>query len=304
MRKFEKPAISISDQVALLKRRGLVVKDVAGAEHCLTLISYYRLRPYWLPFEIRAQDDGDHAFREGTTFEDVLTLYRFDQHLRRLVLDGIEPVEVALRAQWAHYMVTTYGPHGYLKEHLYHCATRYGQAVDVLTKQFRHSEDKFAEHYRQTYKSPPLPPAWMAAEVMSFGQLLAWLLNLEHRQDKQAITRPFGLDQSVFTSFCGQLKDVRNICAHHGRLWNRQFEKSIRLPKKKPVELAQAIQGAKQRRLHNTLAILNHLLGIVAPETPWRERVTQLITDCPLADPLRMGFPTDWRIRPPWGLAD
>ncbi|MCY4360136.1 MAG: Abi family protein, partial [Cyanobacteria bacterium MAG APA_bin_95] len=68
--------------------------------------------------------------------------------------------------------------------------------------------------------------------------------------------------------------------------------------------LAQAIQGAEQRRLHNTLIILSHLLEIVAPGTPWREQVAQLITDYPLADPLRMGFPTDWRTRSPWGLAD
>ncbi len=56
-------------------------------------------------------------------FEDVLTLYGFDQQLRRLVLDGIESVEVALRAQWAHHMATAHGPHGYLTKSLYHNTT-------------------------------------------------------------------------------------------------------------------------------------------------------------------------------------
>ena len=303
MRTFNKPAISISDQVGLLRRRGLVVNHVARAERCLELISYYRLRPYWLPFEIPAQHDGNHAFREGSTFEDVVTLYRFDQQLRRLVLDGIEPVEVALRAQWAHHMATTHGPHKYLNPSLYRQETRYDKEKTRLTQNFERSKDTFAEHYRKTYDSPRLPPAWMAAEVMSFGQLLGWTLNLKFRRDKQAIARSFGLDERVFTSFCLQLKDVRNICAHHGRLWNRQFGNTIILPKR-PVELAQAVKGAEQRRLHNTLAILNYFLGIVAPETPWRERIVQLITECPLADPIRMGFPTDWRTRPPWGLAD
>ncbi len=299
-RPFEKPALSIPDQVELLRGRGLVVNHVARAEHCLRLISYYRLRPYWLPFESRAQHDGDHIFRKGATFEDVLTLYGFDQQLRRLVLDGIESVEAALRAQWVHHMATTHGPHGYLTKSLYHNTTRYGEAKTLLTQGFRRSNDTFAEHYRETYTSPPLPPAWMAAEVMSFGQLLAWMVNLKHRQDKQAIAKPFGLDECVFTSFCWQLKDVRNICTHHGRLWNRRFGNTIKRPRK-PVELAQAIQGADQRRLHNTLAILNHLLGVVAPETPWRERIVHLITGCPLVDSARMGFPRDWRTRPPWG---
>ena len=302
MRTFNKPATSISDQVALLKRRGLLVNHVASAERCLKLISYYRLRPYWLPFEIRAQHGDDHAFREGSTFEDVVTLYRFDQQLRRLVLDGIEPVEVALRAQWAHHMAMTHGPHGYLDKSLYKNESRYWIAVSELTKQFGRSKDEFAEHYRSTYTSPLLPPVWMATEVMSFGQLSGWIRNFKHPRDRQAITRAFGLNERVFTSFCGQLQDVRNICAHHGRLWNKRFGYTIRLPRQ-PLELAQVVKGAEQRRLHNTLAILNHLLGAVAPETPWREHIVQLINNYPLVDPVHgMGFPADWRTRPLWKL--
>lgn len=303
MRKFEKPATSIQNQVALLRRRGLVVNDVVCIERCLELVSYYRLRPYWRPFEIPAHHDGDHAFRKGAMFEDVLTLYRFDQQLRRLVLDGIEPVEVALRAQWAHHMAITHGPHGYLEASLYSDKDknreRHEKAKDRLAKDFERSKDTFAEHYRKTYTSPRLPPAWMAAEVMSLGQLSKWISDLKQREDRQAIAKSFGLDERFFTSFCHHLTHVRNICAHHGRLWNRQFTITIKCPKR-PAELAQAIRGAKERRLHNTLAVLNYLLGIVAPEMPWRGCVVQLISGCPLVDPVRMGFPENWRTRPPW----
>ena len=62
-------------------------------------ISYYRLRAYWLTCETPAAA-GDHAFRPGTRFEDVLALYVFDRQLRLLVMDAIERVEVALRAGW------------------------------------------------------------------------------------------------------------------------------------------------------------------------------------------------------------
>ena len=210
---------------------------------------------------------------------------------------------IDLRAQWIHCIATTHGPHCYLDKSFYSDESRYRTAVNNLAEQFERSKDKFAEHYRSTYDSPLLPPAWTAVEVMSFGQLSGWVLNLKHHRDRQAITRPFGLDERVFTSFCWQLKDIRNICAHHGRLWSKRFRNTVTLPRQ-PVELAQAVQGAEQRRLHNTLAILNHLLGIVAPETPWWERIVQLITECALADPIRMGFPTDWRTRSPWGLAD
>ena len=127
--KFEKPAVSVPDQIELLKRRGMIVGDEAQAQHYLSFISYYRLRAYWLPFEVPAANNGDHAFRDGTTFEDVLTLYIFDRELRLLVLDAIERVEVALRAQWAHHMAMTYGPHGYLEQGNYAHIGRHASAV-------------------------------------------------------------------------------------------------------------------------------------------------------------------------------
>jgi len=111
--KFTKPATSITDQLALLRRRGMVIDDEPAARHYLQHISYYRLRAYWLTYEAPAAV-GDHAFRPGTRFEDVLALYVFDRHLRLLVMDAIERVEVALRAGWAHHMAMTYGSHGYL----------------------------------------------------------------------------------------------------------------------------------------------------------------------------------------------
>ena len=75
--KFTKPATSITDQLALLRRRGMVIDDEASARHYLQHISYYRLRAYWLTYEAPAAA-GDHAFRPGTQFEDVLALYVFD----------------------------------------------------------------------------------------------------------------------------------------------------------------------------------------------------------------------------------
>ena len=203
----------------------------------------------------------------------------------------------------SHHMAMTYGPHGYLETSLYRDEDknreRHEKAKDNLIEDFKRSRDTFVKHYRETYTSPQLPPAWMAAEVMSLGQLSKWLADLKRRKDRQAIAKSFKLDERFFISFCHQLTQVRNICAHHGRLWNRQFTVTIQCPKR-PAELAQAIRGANERRLHNTLAVLNHLLGIVAPAMPWREHVVQLISDCPLVDPVRMGFPENWRTRPPW----
>ncbi len=144
--------------------------------------------------------------------------------------------------------------------------TRYGEAKTLLTQNFRCSNDTFAEHYRETYTSPPLPPAWMAAEVMSFGQLLAWMVNLKHRQDKQTIAKPFGLDECVFTSFCWQLKDVRNICTHHGHLWNRRFRNTI-----KPIQ-GSLLSWLKQFRRPTNGASITHWPSSTTSWGSWRRK--------------------------------
>ena len=300
--KFEKPSISIPDQIALLKSRGMTVDDEAHAEHYLRFISYYRLRAYWLPFEEAKTDDGDHAFRDGTKFNDVLTLYIFDRELRLLVLDAIERVEIALRAQWAHCMAMTHGPHGYLEQGHYADSARHSSAVKELKKEFKRSCDAFAKHYQNKYANLELPPVWMAVEVISFGLLSKFFSNLKLRAERQKIAKPFGLDEKVVVSFAHHMSHVRNICAHHGRLWNKHFTIKMTVPNY-PVKLPVTMRGADARALHNTLVMLDYLLSIIAPGNEWRKHVLELIENCPLADTTRMGFPDNWRTRPSWRRA-
>lgn len=298
---FTKPAISIDDQITLLSKRGLVIGDEARARHYLTYVSYYRLRAYWLPFEAAAA--GDHLFPAGTTFDDVLALYIFDRQLRLLVMDAVERVEVAIRAAWAHHMAMAYGAHGYLEQGHYQDVARHAKAVSELTKEFERSRDTFADHYRKKYGSPALPPIWMAAELMSFGLLSKFIGDLKLRSDRQAIAKPFGIDEKVLTSFAHHMSHVRNICAHHSRLWNRRFTIKMSVPKF-PARLAVAMKGADDRNLHNTLVMLDHLLDVVAPDSGWRGRLVELIAGAEVAKPQAMGFPADWQGRAMWKVGN
>jgi abortive infection bacteriophage resistance protein len=100
---FHKPALSVADQIKLLAQRGMKISDPHQAQHYLTHINYYRLRAYWLPYEI-IDPNGDHQFRTGTRFADVIAIYQFDRALRLLLLDAIERIEISLRSRWANYL--------------------------------------------------------------------------------------------------------------------------------------------------------------------------------------------------------
>ena len=300
--KFTKPALTIDDQIALLARRGMSIPDRARAAHYLRHISYYRLRAYWLPFEAPVPADGDHGFPPGVSFEDALSLYVFDRQLRLLVMDAIERVEVSFRASWAHSLAIKYGAHGYADDDLYARADHHDRALANLTEEIERSRDTFIAHYRDKYDEPDLPPVWMASEIMSLGVLSKWIGNLKHRADRNSIAKPYGLDQIVLVSMAHHLTYVRNICAHHGRLWNKQFTVTMKLPNY-PSSLKSAMNPASVRRIYNTLAALGYLLNVVAPCSDWRKRLIGLVEHRRLADLEAMGFPADWAELPMWKAA-
>ena len=296
--KFSKPGISLDDQIAQLERRGMQINDRASARHYLQHISYYRLRAYWLPFEVPVAD-GDHRFREGTTFEAALSLYVFDRELRLLAMDAIERVEVSIRANWAHHIAMKYGAHGHLERKIYHRDDWYDRDLQTLTKETGRSQDTFVKHYQEKYTDPVPLPVWMAAEVMSLGQLSKWIVNLKGRSDRGAIAKPYQLDEKIFVSMTHHLAYVRNICAHHGRLWNKRFTVTMMVPTA-PASLKLAMNAEAKRQLYNTLATLAYLLEIVAPHSGWRGRLVDHLASCEYVDFTDMGFPQNWRDMPAW----
>lgn len=298
MRPFTKPAKSVPDQILLLQGRGMVIEDSDRATHALGHISYYRLSAYWLYFEADPTS-GDHTFKPGTTFEAVLALYEFDRKLRLMLMDAIERIEVAARGSWAHQMAMVYGPHGYLNAALYPRIDRFQENLTQLQSEFDRSHDVFVDHYKRTYNNPPLPPIWMASEFMSFGLLSKFFSALGGRADRKSIARNVGFDDRVFQGFMHHLATVRNICAHHSRLWNRRFTVTFPIAQN-PSALATTIEPGADRLLYNTLAMLLHSIVIVAPGSDWALRLLELINEHPTGDFRSMGFPEDWRERALW----
>jgi abortive infection bacteriophage resistance protein len=286
---FSKPALTYAEQLARLEKRGMVIADRARAEFYLAHLNYYRLVGYWLPFEL---DHTTHEFRPGTTFEDVLNLYVFDRELRLLVLDAIERVEVSVRSRWAYELAHAHGPHGYLDAALAADSDRYDRNLESLQEEVRRSDEAFIRHFRDRY-AEALPPVWAVCEVMSLGQLSKWFSNLRPMKTRAAIASGFRLDERTLQSWLHHLSYVRNVCAHHSRLWDREFRITPAIPKTKPAALAaQLVLGS--RRSYNTLTILLYLLNLISPAHQWRSRLIALI-DAHAVDHSRMGFPGNWQ---------
>lgn len=229
----------------------------------------------------------------------MLNLYIFDRELRLLIMDAIERLEVSIRAQWAHYLAHTYGPHAYLEQPIFKDPGAYQRCLDKLKDELDRSKEVFVTHYHNTYTDPALPPIWVVAEVISLGQLSRWVAELKHGRDRQGIARCYGVDETVLTSFLHHLTIVRNICAHHGRLWSRRLSFQIKIPRR-PEQLYRSMNHQEPRLLYNTLVMLEYFMNIISPDHHWKNRLLDLLHKHPVANVLAMGFPDDWQGRPIW----
>lgn len=123
---------------------------------------------------------------------------------------------------------------------------------------------------------------------MSLGLLSRWFTNLKPMVTRKKIGNQYNLDHEILASFLRHLTEVRNICAHHSRLWNRKFTVTLTIPKN-PKSLAEKMNQNEKRRLYNTLVMLNYLLNIVSPNNSWQKQLIELIEEHKINHNL-MGF--------------
>jgi abortive infection bacteriophage resistance protein len=289
--KYSKLPITIAEQIEKLKSRGLKFNNEANAESYLSHISYYRLRAYTYPFQDNT--NVDQPFNVDISFEQIIELYVFDRRLRLLIFDAIEKIEIALRTQIIYHFSLNHGSHWQLKPELYRNPMRFANHLDSLQKEIDRSNETFIDHYKQKYTHPTEPPCWMSLEVSSMGLLSKIFQNLSKSPEKLAITNHFGLnDVTVIENWILCFSTLRNICAHHGRVWNRRLIK-IKLPTN-PTYLFLNEKSVYPNKLYATLSCISYILKIISPGSTFNDRLKELMKTCPLAQTKEMGFPPNW----------
>ncbi|MEW6220934.1 MAG: Abi family protein [Thermodesulfobacteriota bacterium] len=310
--RYEKRPLSITDQAQLLLRRGLVCKELDKLQHYLTHIGYYRLSAYWLPFEVPADAEASsrtHQFRPETTFEQVLALYIFDRKLRLLVMEALERVETAIRSHWANALALRHGSHAHMKPQVFKCPWEHAKDLARIASELKDSSEVFVVHYRKRYSEPFLPPVWAVVETMSLGTLSRWFKSTRDPKAKREVARCLGMPSiEILEQVLHALTPVRNICAHHGRLWNRRFTLQLPIIKRLKGQIATerrvAEKGSEQeqptREVFNYLVVLLHLMGHINPGSSWRARLMDHVLAATQDQQAAMGFPENWQKLPLW----
>ena len=290
---YEKPFATFDDQVDLLLSRGMQGDKAVIRDH-LVDVGYYRLSGYWHIFK-----QEDNSFKPETTFEKVWNIYTFDRQLRLIVLDAVERVEVYFRTQLAYELAKNTGPFGFLEqENLPRLNNqKYEKFIEKCKGKVSFSREPFIVHFRDKYgDSHDLPPYWMLVNTMDFGRMLT-LYKGASVQIRNKLAKDLGLSARVLESWLVSLNTVRNICAHHGRLWNRVAGNRPMVPRDNRWHIPFEVSPD---RLFCALTILSYLLENIAPNTAWRRRLFELFAEYPDIDKRMMGFVEGWEECPLW----
>lgn len=311
-----KQPTSLAQQLEILKSRGMLV-DEALARLWLSNVSYYRLSGYWYTYRVLPVPDDPRRpkrldeFIPGTTFAQVAALYEFDRKLRTLIHDGMERIEVAMRARIGELLVAkgalSYKDASLFREDFNHQSwLRTAQGRVERARKRNHAIAHYAIHYDDY-------PFWVLADVLDFSdisQLYDGLLIDDQRSISESygfIVDPERLNakqkrayyrQDPLARWLEQLTVLRNTCAHHGRVWNRYLTPASSNAFLTIDHLSSLPRGQSDR-LYGALLVMAFMLNTISPGTSWPRKLRRLIETAYL--PLRghsleeMGFPANWQ---------
>lgn len=299
----DKPFLTIEQQIALLKKRKLNIPEnqIEDAKNFLLNNNYYRVSGYTLT--LRKNDE----FYPNASFDNIRQIYQFDKRLRHSILSLTEEIEVRVKSMLAYYHSQKYGPMGYKDVNTFHCAE--GNKVDTeaisnfltvqkkaMQQQDRMSETElFLKHFKEKHDGNL--PIWAYVEVLTISDV-SKMYGILDTDIQKSIAKEFGYCHNTGNELLAQLLHsvtiVRNICAHGGRLFNRNF---IRKPKlsQRHKKLLRVEQGTViYDRLFSYILVIKDL-SIQEDFDLLKEHLLELTAKYPFVDMKYYGFPDNWK---------
>lgn len=296
MARYTKTYASPNQLVSLLRSRGLAIRDEARAKEYLRHIGYYRFSAYLYPLLTTPKEN--HVFKSGSTFDNALVMYRFDRHLRLLMFNQIEKIEVAVRSSIVNISSRETGnPFWMTDPSCFYDAKQFVKTKQLIDTELAKSREEFIEHFRNTY-SEPYPPAWMLAEILPLGVLTKIYENIKSNQIRKKIAQEFSLNVPVFMSWMTIITVTRNNCCHHSRVWNRTF--ALRALTMRRMTRPWISTNINQQKVYFSLCIIKYFLDIISPNNDMTSKLQSLLSDYPTIDTNAMGFSKSWEQEALW----
>ena len=290
---------SIDEQIALLKSRGMLFRNEQNASVHLAHISYYRLKGYWWDMQ---SDRTNHIFSPNSYFEDVIDRYNFDRQLRLVLFDAIEIIEIALRTKLIFHLSQAFGGLWYLDNSIAEDLVLHSTHLADLQTEFNRSGEIFAKDFRKKHPNND-PDAWIIFEVATFGTLSKIYKNLKHQLPQKAIVaNEMGLNlHSELSSWLEAISYLRNIIAHHSRIWSRNMVKRPTLIINPRFQwLQNGITPVQEKKPFYVIAAMVYLCNAIDLNNDIKSKLITLFQQNPNIPIFKIGFFNNWQNEPIW----
>lgn len=294
---YTKIALDTPDLLAMLKQRGLLVDNEQKALQTLSSLSYFRLACYFRPMEI---DKQTHEFRKGTTLDHALALYKFDTALRDMVFGATRQIEVALRSRVNHHFSRNHTPFWFTQVDMAIDGHLFVENLASVDHEIHRTKEDFIKEHFERYDKPSFPPSWKTLETLSFGTLSKLYKNFFDKSDKKAVAEDFGLPQHEFLiSWLESITVLRNLGAHHARIWNRRYALKPQIPKTLGNKWLTVFKFPPDK-IYPQLCCIAYLLNAIDAHNTFSKDLKRLLKKYPSVDVAAMGFPKRWKKEPLW----
>ena len=245
-----KPAITIEQQIELLESRGLVIDQKDKANLFLKDNNYYRLNVYFH----KLMDNQNHFIPE-TNFSKVIKIYETDCYLRKQIFSMLEPIEIKLKTKIAYHIGCKYGSSAFYQKGIYKSARRCDQILQSFLKEISWEvKNPVISHHYERYSG--YFPIWVIVEFLSFHNISKYYENLQTKDQKIIALEGFGINERLLISWFHSLSVMRNICAHFGYLYKREYAVPIKFGRD------YAIYENKENTLFGIFYCIKHLSNI------------------------------------------
>jgi len=290
MEPLKKP-LTYAEQVEYLQaHHGLEINNTDMAIDILKKVNYYRLSAYGIGL---MRKDDNEKYQDGVSLDSLFRLYTFDSALRNLVIHTIEQIEIQLRTQISNYLALKYGAECYANiNNFSDKQNRVGESIHgILVANFnkecdRQANSPFVKHHNKKYGGHF--PIWVAVELFSFGNLSS-MFSIMKAEDQKAIAALYNTDSKYLNSWLLALVEIRNLCAHYGRIYNMPLKQSPWLYS----------EHTKYRgNLNKLFPVIIVIKRMLLSDQRWEQlfnKLKALISD--YSDVVKLsfiGFPSDW----------
>ena len=303
---FKKNATTIPQQIERLKERGLDIPNDELATKYLANISYYRLGEYWY---VMQSDKENHTFKPNSRFSDVVALYNFDAELRLLLFGVIEKIEISFVLKLIYHLSHEVDPWWFCNSEIFIDRLQFSRTLAKIEEEISRARSKdvtIKNHFKKHKDDLRFPPSWKSLEQVSFGNLSKLYGNLKHTvKAKDTIAEEYGaVNHTYLPSWLQSIAQIRNFCAHHSRLWNRNLPGTVKLLSKPPnpwiTDDANVPKQHEFNKLYVHMCLMRYMLNIIQPNNTFTQDLEALFVRYPNVDPNALGMKPDWQNEPLW----